>query len=335
MNSFHKFKLGFTLVELLVVIAIIGILIGMLLPAVQQVREAARRSKCSNNIKQSALAMLNYDSAHGVLPAGATMNPVYAGKWGHTFWALLMPYIEQSGLDGQLDTNYETSQHTGWTGGTSNNNCNMNNKILLEGIILPFLYCPSSSLPRFSDEQQPGKYTGTGPAATAMLSCYTGVSGSINHSSQAAGIYVTGIISQGGCLVKGEGVSLSEISDGTSNTMLIGEQSDWLKNAAGEQVDCRSDGNHGFLMAGRIIANNADDRILNLVTVRHRLNEKWTSLTGTSGNTGPNTPLQSAHPGGVMVGLADGSVHFLGEDLAIETLYDLADKDDGNVVSID
>ena len=87
---------AFTLVELLVVIAIIGILIGMLLPAVQQVREAARRSTCQNNLRQLALASLNYESAHQELPIGVRNNGSAAysteGEWG--WGTFLIPYIE-------------------------------------------------------------------------------------------------------------------------------------------------------------------------------------------------------------------------------------------------
>ena len=87
-------KPGFTLVELLVVIAIIGILIGMLLPAVQQVREAARRMSCANNVRQSALALINFESSVGTFPAGNTPRSGTQPRWGHSFWVLALPFIE-------------------------------------------------------------------------------------------------------------------------------------------------------------------------------------------------------------------------------------------------
>jgi prepilin-type N-terminal cleavage/methylation domain-containing protein/prepilin-type processing-associated H-X9-DG protein len=100
-------KSGFTLVELLVVIAIIGILIGILLPAVQQVREAARRIACANHLKQIALASLNYESSHGRFPAGQQhTNPLTGSDPNAPGWAwrtLILPYMEQQALADQID----------------------------------------------------------------------------------------------------------------------------------------------------------------------------------------------------------------------------------------
>ncbi|MCH2179135.1 MAG: DUF1559 domain-containing protein, partial [Mariniblastus sp.] len=118
MNSSPK-KKGFTLVELLVVIAIIGILIGMLLPAVQQVREAARRTTCANNARQLSLAMLNYESALGTFPPGLRCDTpadsagiIQDASW-KTLWSwgtFVLPYVEQNNLYEVLNPRERTPQ---------------------------------------------------------------------------------------------------------------------------------------------------------------------------------------------------------------------------------
>ncbi len=101
---------GFTLVELLVVIAIIGILIALLLPAVQAAREAARRSQCTNNLKQLSLAMHNYHDTFGVFPPGSLGDPAWTGNYniydGHFGWPVfILPFVEQQALHERIDFN--------------------------------------------------------------------------------------------------------------------------------------------------------------------------------------------------------------------------------------
>ena len=320
---------GFTLVELLVVIAIIGILIGMLLPAVQAVREAARRSECQNNERQAALAMLNYESAHMTFPAGTLLST--GGTWGHSFWVQALPFIEL----GNLADNYDLTGE-GWTGGP---NASSNNAQVLTGVLVPFLICPSSDLPEFpenglSDTQIQGS-TGA-PVATGMKPCYTGISGSVIHPTATENGRASSTLSQGGILLNDEGVGFGAIQDGASNTILLGEQSDWLRNADGSQIEIRSDGNHGFTMASRAHGSN-EDRIFNLTVLAHRLNNKDADdviATGGGGNVGANRPLVSSHTGGVNVALGDGSVHFLSDSFDETTLFNLADRDDGNVANV-
>lgn len=333
MNRNPESRQGFTLVELLVVIAIIGILIGMLLPAVQQVREAARRTQCANNVRQASLALLNYESAHMTFPPGNMPRLENNGVWGHSFWVLSLPFIEQNNLASQYDL-----RENGWTGG---NDSMGPNALAIAGVQIPFLICPSSPLELFprnglSDTQIQGSINATSPAQ-GMHPCYTGISGSVNHESRTTNGRAGSWLSQGGILLNDAGIGFGEISDGSSNTILIGEQSDWMVNPDGTLIEIRSDGNHGFNMGART-QGPGESRIFNLTVIRHPLNTKNyidVEATGAAGNIGANRPLLSSHPAGVNVGLADGSVHFLNESLELLTLFNLSDRNDGNVAGID
>ena len=315
---------GFTLVELLVVIAIIGILIALLLPAVQAAREAARRMQCLNNLKQIGLGILNYESANRSYPPGGIRN-----GYGISWWVRVLPYIEEDTIYQQLDT---SGSGAGWLG------YHTHNANILRGKFFPYMYCPSSDVPKFT--------LNTGPwDQNVMSATYAGIAGSVNHPSAAVMAPTEparGTISVGGILHSArhdpdnwqlspnweQDVTVGSVSDGTSKTMMVGEQSDWCYKVDGAPKTCQSDWSHGFTMGpGR----EWRSRIFNVTTVMHPLNFKALTGLGIIGNGG-NTPIQSVHSGGAQVVFADGSGCFLNEDINIQTLYNLADRDDGNVL---
>lgn len=201
---------------------------------------------------------------------------------------------------------------------------------------MPSLICPSSPLPVAPARLPSLQQSSNRMPATAMMTNYAGICGSAEHETarlknDQSGLSVSGYLSWGGCLVREEtntttGTKLAEIFDGTSNTMILGEQSNWLEKADGTFEDGRSDARHGFSMGS--IPDNTD-RMYNLTCVLHRINEDSFEAFGVAGNTGPNTPLLSAHPGGVNIGWADGAVRFARESTDLEILYNSADKDDG------
>ena len=325
---------GFTLVELLVVIAIIGILIGMLLPAVQAVREAARRTQCLNNLKQSALSALNYESAHMTFPEGN--SPAVNGR-GNSFWVFLLPFIEQGSLHGLYDID-----EGGWTGSSGNPN-----RVVLNGVTINFLLCPSSSLATFPETPTAGlptvgsNLTGSTPP-TAFRPNYFGIGGSIAHQSAIEGDGTGSLISNGGTL-GWKPASIGSVTDGTSNTMLMGEQSDFLFTAGtggvNVPIDVRSDGNSGFTTgetnSDGFASSSNSKRRFNLTTIGQGINDRdFDSMVGAAGNLGPNRPLVSAHNGLANVNYVDGSTHSLNESLALPTLFNIADKDDGQVINI-
>ena len=320
-------RAGFTLVELLVVIAIIGILIALLLPAVQAAREAARRAQCSNNLKQIGLGILNYESTYGVLPPGGLRPKAPGNGHGHSWWVRILPYVEQKPVYDEFD---QSSFTTGWLGPDSFSNANKHNRALLRNVYFAFMFCPSSSLPPFV-------MTGSEPdRANVMSATYTGVAGATDHPTAKDKNPVQGVngrISFGGPMIPHvtgyAAVSMAAITDGTTNTMMVAEQSDWCRSASGQKLDCRSDCGHGFTMGP---ADYGWERTFNLTTVLHRMNEKSYSGLGVQGNCGPNRPIQSPHSGGAQVLLCDGSVRFLSESINVQTLYDLANRDDGHVL---
>ena len=224
---------------------------------------------------------------------------------------------------------------------------NPKNKAALEDRVFEFLRCPSSPLPvngvDFPDEYQVGDPAGYGNNQPYQGSNYTGVSGG-GLPSSAGGTYsqtrskgsssvASGYIGEGGILIRGTTVRTGDVPDGQSNTIVIGEQSDWCIAVDGQKRDCRSDCGHGFYMGPAIVSTDANDRDFNLTCVINRLGEKSFAATGVASNCGPNRPIQSAHPGGASVGFADGSTHFLSEEIDVYILYNMANRNDGQVLA--
>lgn len=336
----HEREKGFTLVELLVVIAIIGILIAMLLPAVQAAREAARRMQCSNNVKQLALGVLNYESTNQVFPPGGSYGiPGTSTSYGASWMVHIFPFCELGSVYDRMDV-----------AGYGSNGCyapgNPTNRAALENQVFNCLRCPSSPLPvngvGLPTEYQVGGAPGYGNNQPYQGPNYTGISGGGLPPSDGGTYPQTrpkgssgvsaGYIGEGGILTRAKTLDVGSVTDGLSHTIVIGEQSDWCIDVTGAKRDCRSDCGHGFYMGPALITSDANDRDFNLTCVINRLNEKSFAATGVANNCGPNRAIQSAHPGGATVGFADGSVHFLNEELEMRTLYNMATRNDGETI---
>jgi len=272
---------GFTLVELLVVIAIIGILIALLLPAVQAAREAARRMSCTSNLKNIALAAQNYHDTYGRFPMGQVYetpqgDPLSGWGWG----AGLLPFIEQGSLGKMIDFDLT------WDAPV--------NAAALE-TSLPIFNCPSSIKPdnQPHDDLNPG------------TSSYVGVSGAFKLSQQTTrklesmGYSARKI--QNGTFFRNSEVKMSQASDGTSNTFIVGEalwfDFDWDPLWVG----------HAKKKKGAYIAGTT------LALVRHA--EYPMNLEVTQGNADPQDVFGSYHSGGANFAAMDGSVHFISESI--------------------
>ena len=355
----HKSKIinhkstGFTLVELLVVITIIGILIALLLPAVQAAREAARRMQCTNNLKQIGLGLHNYASACNVFPSGCRSNvegnpDPNAWSFGFSWAAAILPYVEMNALWDSLDTTgVKCLAGGGRSTGLIQDGCNEFNGHLLAGLRIAYLICPSSPL----DPLASLKWTSTAPGPQGACSPdYTGINGGLYYNTSGAINYTKlinkdsgggtnvgcGLISSGGILVAHRCIGFGEIPDGMSNTLLVGEQSDWCFDSTGEPVECRSDFDQSFVMGSGESGDSPfnDYRNFNTTTVRYPINHKdWNSVgIGSPSYYGANRPIQSAHPSGANVLFGDGSVTFLSESTQQQTLWDISNRDDGHVV---
>jgi len=349
MFRLSRSKRGFTLIELLVVIAIIAILIGLLLPAVQKVREAASRMKCQNNLKQMGIAIHAYHDNKGSLPPGGADDQPPFGTggsigWGSSWMVYILPYIEQD----NFHRNWQFANSSGWG--------NAADGAALNGVVIPMFRCPSTTLP-IVQSGLTNPTTNPGGNGTAMVPTYAGISGAVGNlipnvadtrTSQGgggAGCCTGGITAGNGVLFPNARITITGITDGTSNTILVSEQADLLTTKSGQKVTWNASGPHGWAIGSHSgtppnYGNGGDARAMQITTIRYTINLKtgWTPTPGDCGtqgvcdNTGQNIPLNSTHTGGVNALFGDGSVRFLSDTIPIATLAMLAMRDDGQPI---
>ena len=302
---------GFTLVELLVVIAIIGILVGLLLPAVQAAREAARRMQCGNNLKQLSLGCHTFHDANRALP-----STMLADQWA-TWAVLIMPYIEQSNSYNAWDLRLRYYAQPAKAGSD-----------------LPVFHCPSHTSVGQRGTVGNSRDGTTGPAG---WSDYAASWGAIRYDDIGAMVRATGYTSGPvplSIINWKHPTGFRSITDGTSNTALIGEM-------------------HQFPGAGLSVVYNGDSqtahaRVMGRNGTRDPTTGRWTIETPLQKD--PNFKLQppdvsdaqayfnffgSKHTGVCQFAFVDGSIHALSNSTDIEVLHRLSQRDDGLTVNIE
>ncbi|HEV7282524.1 MAG TPA: DUF1559 domain-containing protein [Pirellulaceae bacterium] len=331
---------GFTLVELLVVIAIIGVLVALLLPAVQAAREAANRMSCSNNLKQIGLALHNHHDTYKRLPPGAANNTPPFGKsgtaqWGASWMVYILPFIEQGAMYDRLtfDKTYNDTTPGGPVQAVGNL-ATPSGAPLLAGY-----RCPSSPLEREMSISPP----------SATVPDYVGIAGALTNTTltpvpfTAVGEVASGThgnIATNGALYFNSKVKFAGFTDGLSNTMLASEASDFITLDAAsnfQKVDYRPGVQHSFYMGSA----SSTERCFNTTSVKYAINAKKGyaiapvhHAQGVSQNGGNNSPLRSAHPGGVNAAYGDGSVRNLNTSTDMLTLIYMSVRNDGQVVNL-
>jgi prepilin-type N-terminal cleavage/methylation domain-containing protein/prepilin-type processing-associated H-X9-DG protein len=282
---------GFTLIELLVVIAIIAVLIGLLLPAVQKVRAAAARISCSNNLKQQTLGLHSFAGDNERFPP-AFAGPDFNGSWSWS--AFLLPYIEQDNLARQLGVSLNTRFGGGKTlvyasdipGGLSQ-------------VKLKMFLCPADSAPEINSQRQDH---GTSNYR-AVSGPYTIPQISLNYDF-------------GGVMYQNSRTRVTDITDGTSNTMLVGE--------------CIFDTPTQKRAAIWVGLSGQVDTIVQTSDVMWWVDADTARVNGTAPQA-----FSSRHGGGAFFGFADGSVRFIRDSADPAQVRWLAGRADGVVVNLD
>jgi prepilin-type N-terminal cleavage/methylation domain-containing protein/prepilin-type processing-associated H-X9-DG protein len=303
---------GFTLIELLVVIAIIAILIALLVPAVQKVREAAARMQCSNNLKQLGLAVHNFEGVYKRFPPGVNLpfttkvaggvqsaNAAFPGVYKSLF-QFLLPYIEQGNLDNQF--NYAANQYTNCATAVSPGNT-----------VIPTLICPS--------DIAPNQVTYTSGSNTYYFGA--------NSYGGNPGVYgfFTTSMDQTGVFFINSKVKISDIIDGTSNTIAFGERS--RVDPTYDKIVAPIAGRSGWAWTNTF--PGYDYLFGAAQQINWVLPPTLTSDPGFVYGDARMSTYGSQHTGGANFTFADGSVRFISQSLPLLTLQQISTRAGGEV----
>ncbi|HWL09813.1 MAG TPA: DUF1559 domain-containing protein [Planctomicrobium sp.] len=304
---------GFTLIELLVVIAIIAILVALLLPAVQQAREAARRSQCKNNLKQIGLALHNYHDTHQVFPPGCVSTSSNVGTgWCSTatsqagqrapWTVMILPFLEQAVLYQEFRFDQKFTSWSSYAGSTTNH-------AAFQLKAMAVYKCPSD--PLSAAEKVAANYRGVQGGQTSPTTSHCNYSGNSNRRFHTNGI-----------LFVNSRTAFRDITDGTSNVLLVGEShynTTTANSSTGAYVGWASATN----------ASTEGPYVGNLAAADGGINSSPVDPSKADPREHQSNHFGSFHTGGAHFLLADGSVHFLSQNMDQGTFRGLGIRDNG------